>query len=177
MIFHEIKLKGAFVIEMERREDIRGFFARTWCENEFRFHGLNISMVQGNTAYSKVMGTLRGMHLQKAPYEEAKLIRCIRGAVYDVIIDLRPRSLTFKQWFALELDEESNLMIFVPEGFAHGYQTLRDNTEVFYLVSQFYSPQCETGVRYDDPAFQIQWPIQNITVISEKDKNWPDFHG
>jgi len=177
MIFRETRLKGAFVIEMEKREDFRGSFARTWCSEEFRSHGMNITMVQANTAYSKVKGTLRGMHLQKAPFEEAKLIRCIRGSIYDVMIDLRPGSPTFKEWVSVELDERSNVMVLVPEGFAHGYQTLQDDTEVFYLVSQFYSPECETGVRYDDPAFQVQWPIRDATVISEKDKSWPDFPG
>lgn len=177
MIFHETKLKGAFVIEIEKREDFRGFFARTWCENEFRAHGLNTSMVQGNTAYSKVRGTLRGMHMQKVPFEEAKLIRCIRGSIYDVMIDLRPGSPTFKEWVSVEMDERSNIMVFVPEGFAHGYQTLRDETEVFYLVSQFYNPEYETGVRYDDSAFQIQWPFREVSAISEKDKNWPKFLG
>jgi dTDP-4-dehydrorhamnose 3,5-epimerase len=177
MIFRETRLKGAFVIEMERREDHRGSFARTWCAEEFRSHGLNISMVQGNTAHSKVRGTLRGMHMQKAPYGEAKLIRCIRGTIYDVMLDVRPDSATFKEWVSVELDEKSNLMLFVPEGFAHGYQTLRDDTEVFYLVSQFYSPECETGVRYDDPAFRINWPIRDVALISEKDRSWPDFLG
>lgn len=175
MIFRETRLKGAFVIEMERREDFRGSFARTWCAEEFRSHGLNISMVQGNTAYSKARGTVRGMHLQKAPYGEAKLIRCIRGAIYDVMLDLRPHSPSFKEWAAFELDEKSSLMVYVPEGFAHGYQTLRDDSEVFYLVSQFYNPESETGVRYNDPAFRIQWPIQDDAVISEKDRSWPDF--
>lgn len=177
MIFRETRLKGAFVVEMEKREDFRGSFARTWCAEEFRSHGMNIAMVQGNTAYSKVRGTLRGMHLQKAPFEEAKLIRCIRGSIYDVMVDLRPGSRTFKEWVSVELDEMSNVMVLVPEGFAHGYQTLRDDTEVFYLVSQFYSPECEAGVRYDDPAFNIQWPIRDVAVMSEKDKNWPDFPG
>jgi len=177
MIFRETRLKGAFVVEMERREDHRGYFARTWCAEEFRSHGLNISMVQANTAHSKVRGTLRGMHMQKAPYGEAKLIRCIRGAIYDVMLDVRPDSATFKEWVSVELDEKSNLMLFVPEGFAHGYQALRDDTEVFYLVSQFYSPECETGVRYDDPAFRIQWPIRDVALISEKDRSWPDFLG
>lgn len=177
MIFHETRLKGAFFIEMERREDFRGSFARTWCAEEFGSHGMNIAMVQGNTAYSKVRGTLRGMHLQKAPFEEAKLIRCIRGSVYDVMVDLRPGSPTFREWVSVELDEKSNVMVLIPEGFAHGYQTLWDDTEVFYLVSQFYSPECEAGVRYNDPAFKIQWPIRDVTVISEKDKSWPDFPG
>src|SRR5690606_7331408 len=120
MIFRETRLKGAFVIEMERREDFRGFFARTWCAEEFRSHGLNISMVQGNTAYSKARGTLRGMHLQKAPSAESKLITCIRGAIYDVRLDLRPHSPSFNEWAAVERDEKSNLMVYVPEGFAHG---------------------------------------------------------
>ena len=175
MKFQETRLKGAFVVEMERREDSRGSFARTWCEEEFRSHGLNTSMVQGNTAYSKTRGTLRGLHLQKAPHEEAKLIRCIRGSIYDVILDLRPNSPTFKEWLSLELNEKSNFMLFVPEGFAHGYQTLADDTEVFYLVSEFYAPECEVGIRYDELAFQIRWPIRDDILISDKDKNWPDF--
>ena len=175
MKFQETRLKGAFVVEIERREDFRGSFGRTWCEEEFRSHGLNTSMVQGNTAYSKTRGTLRGLHLQKAPHEEAKLIRCIRGSIYDVILDLRPNSPTFKDWLSLEMNEKSNFMFFVPEGFAHGYQTLSDDAEVFYLVSQFYVPECEVGVRYDDPAFQIRWPLRDDIIISDKDKSWPDF--
>lgn len=175
MIFRETRLSGAFIIEMERRIDFRGSFARAWCAEEFRSHGLSVAMVQGNTAHSRSKGTIRGMHLQRAPFEEAKLIRCIRGSVYDVIVDLRPQSNTFRQWIAIELDETSNMMVYVPEGFAHGYQTLRDNSEVFYLVSQFYAPDYEMGFRYNDPAFNITWPYVEKVIISEKDKTWPDF--
>jgi dTDP-4-dehydrorhamnose 3,5-epimerase len=174
MIFTETKLPGAFIIEIEKREDERGFFARAWCKKEFEAYGLNLDWVQANLAFSKRRGTLRGMHYQVAPYEEAKLMRCIRGAIYDVIIDLRPDSPTYKQWLGGELTADNHKMLYVPEGFAHGYQTLMDNIETFYQVSQFYSPESERGLRYDDPAFGIEWPI-DVQVISDKDKSWPDY--
>ncbi len=175
MIFKKTGLEGAFIIEPERIEDTRGFFARAWCKNEFNTHGLNSRLVQCNIAFNKTQGTLRGMHYQATPHEEIKLVRCTKGAIYDVIVDLRPGSPTHVKWIGVELTEQNHKMLYVPEGFAHGYQTLTDNTEVFYQVSQFYSPESERGVRWDDPAFGIKWPETDNLVISEKDKNWPDY--
>ena len=175
MIFKKTGLEGAFIIEPERIEDTRGFFARAWCKNEFDTHGLNSRLVQCNIAFNKTQGTLRGMHYQATPHEEIKLVRCTKGVIYDAIVDLRPGSPTYLKWIGVELTEQNHKMLYVPEGFAHGYQTLTDNTEVFYHVSQFYSPESERGVRWDDPAFGIKWPETNNVVISEKDKNWPDY--
>ena len=174
MLFRETRLRDAFIIEIERREDERGFFARAWCEKEFENHGLITRFVQCDISFNKRKGTLRGMHYQVAPYEEAKLVRCTRGAIYDVIIDLRPLSPTYKQWVGVELTADNYKMLYVPESFAHGYQTLEDDTEVFYQVSQFYCPECEGGVRHDDPAFGIRWPL-DVQMISNKDRNWPDY--
>lgn len=174
MIFHETRLKGAFIIEPERLEDKRGSFARTFCQEEFEARGLNPRVVQCNISFNKKKGTLRGMHYQIAPYQEAKLVRCTRGAIYDVIIDLRPKSPTFKQWIAVELTAENRRMVYVPEGFAHGFQTLEDNTEIFYQVSEFYHPECARGVRWDDLAFRIEWPI-SPTAISDQDRSYPSF--
>ena len=158
MRFTETRLKGAFIIEPERLEDERGFFARTFCQKEFGAHGLNSKIVQCNVSYNKHKGTLRGMHYQAPPMAEAKLVSCTRGAIYDVIIDLQPESPTYCQWFAEELNAENSKMIYIPEGFAHGFQTLEDETEVFYQMSEFYSPEHARGVRWDDPAFGIKWP-------------------
>jgi dTDP-4-dehydrorhamnose 3,5-epimerase len=174
MIFQETMLKGAFIIELEKREDDRGFFARTYCRKEFETHGLNPNFVQANMSYNKSKGTLRGMHYQESPHEEAKLIRCTRGAIYDVIIDLRDDSPTYKKWIGVELTSENYKMLYVPEKFAHGFVTLEDNVEVAYQVSQFYAPGSENGIRYDDPSIGIIWPIE-IRVISDKDNSWPDF--
>jgi dTDP-4-dehydrorhamnose 3,5-epimerase len=174
MIFTEIKLKGAFIIEPERQEDERGFFARTFCQEEFKAHGLNTNWVQCNISFNKKKGTLRGMHYQVAPHEEIKLVRCTMGAVYDVIIDLRPTSTTFKQWVAVELTAENRRMLYIPERFAHGFQTLVDNTEVFYQMSEFYNPESSKGIRWDDPAFNIHWP-SNKRIISTRDQQYPDF--
>ncbi len=173
MIFTKTKLKDAYIIEIEKWEDKRGFFARSWCQREFDAHGLISHLVQANISFNKKKGTLRGMHYQIAPYGETKLVRCIRGAIYDVIIDLRPDSPNCKQWIGVELTADNRKMLYVPENFAHGFITLEDNTEVFYQVSQFYSPEHERGVRYNDPAFGIKWPL-DIEVISDKDKSWPD---
>jgi dTDP-4-dehydrorhamnose 3,5-epimerase len=175
MIFTKTKLQGTIIIEIEKKEDDRGFFARAWCKNEFEEHGLAFNPVQANIAFSKTKGILRGMHYQIAPHEEAKLIRCIRGAIYDVIIDLRPDSSTYKQWIGVELGEDNYKMLYIPEGFAHGYQALTDNTEVYYQVSQFYSPKSERGVRWDDPAFGINWLEIDKRIVSEKDKCWPNY--
>jgi len=174
MIFIETRLKGAFIIESERLEDERGFFGRTWCQHEFEAQGLNPRLVQCNISFNKKKGTLRGMHYQVAPYEEAKLVRCTMGAIYDVIIDLRPTSPTFKQWVAVELTAENRRMLYIPEGLAHGFQTLEDDTEVFYQMSEFYHPECARGVRWDDPAFGVVWP-DDVRFISDRDRQYPDF--
>lgn len=174
MIFKETKLKGAYIIELEPLEDERGFFARSFCRKEFEEQGLNFSIVQCNLSYNKRKGTLRGMHYQIAPHEEAKLVSCIRGAIYDVIIDLRPNSSTYRQWFAVELTAENYKMLYIPAGFAHGFQTLEGNTVVFYQMSEFYHPECARGVRWNDPAFGIVWP-DDIRVISDRDRQYPDF--
>ena len=172
MVFKETKLKGAFIINLKRLEDERVFFARTFCQKEFQEHGLNPQIAQANISYNKKRGTFRGMHMQLAPYEESKLIKCTGGAIYDVIIDMRISSDTFKQWVGAELTAENHQMLYVPEGFAHGFITLKNDTEVTYQMNQFYAPGSEKGFRWDDPAFGIEWPIQPV-LISEKDKNFP----
>jgi dTDP-4-dehydrorhamnose 3,5-epimerase len=174
VIFIETELQGAFIIEPERREDERGFFARIWCQREFRERGLNPNLMQCNISYNKTRGTLRGMHLQLSPFAEAKLVRCTRGMIYDVIIDLRRDSATYMQWIGVELSDENFKALFVPEGFAHGFQTLVDDTELLYQMSEFYSPECSRGVRWNDPAFGVEWPLP-VGVISQKDKLFPDF--
>lgn len=174
MVFIETKLKGSFIIEPERLEDARGFFARTWCKREFEVHNLNPDLVQCNISFNERRGTLRGMHYQEVPREEARLVRCTMGAIYDVIVDLRPNSQTFKQWFSVELTVKNRKMFYIPEGFAHGFLTLEHNTEVFYQMSEFYAPECARGVRWNDPAFGVSWPL-DIAVISEKDIQYPDF--
>ena len=174
MLFQETKLAGAFVIQPEKRKDDRGFFARTFCREEFLAHGLNPAVSQCNVSFNKRSGTLRGMHYQISPFAETKLVRCISGAIFDVIIDLRESSETFTQYFALELSAPSGNMLYIPEGFAHGFQTLRDDTEVFYQMSQPYAPDSARGVRWDDPAFAIQWPAAE-RIILERDRNYPDF--
>lgn len=174
MIFRETPLQGAYVVDLEKREDARGFFARAWCGKEFEKHELIPRVVQANTSFNKKKNTLRGMHYQIAPHAETKAIRCLKGAIYDVIIDLRPDSPSYKQWFGVELTAENRTMLYVPEHFAHGFITLEDNTEVFYLVSEYYAPDCERGLRYNDPAFGVAWPA-HIEVISEKDRTWPDY--
>lgn len=171
MIFKETKLKGAYIIEIEPIDDERGFFARSWCKEEFKQRGLNCNLVQCNISFNKKSGTLRGMHYQIAPYEEDKLVRCTSGAIYDVIIDLRPKSETFKQWISIELTAENRKMLYVPKGFAHGFQTLEDNAEVFYQMSEFYHHGHATGIRWDDESFKIEWPIEE-KIISDKDKNY-----
>ncbi len=174
MIFNETKLKGAFVIEPEKLDDKRGFFARTWCVREFEEHGLNPNLVQCNISFNKKRGTLRGMHYQMAPHEEAKLVRCTMGSIYDVIIDLRSVSPTYKQWFHVDLSADNRKMLYIPKGFFHGFLTLQDNTEVFYQMSEFYAPECAIGVRWNDPSFEMDWP-SDVLVISEKDRTYPDF--
>ncbi|MEJ7615967.1 MAG: dTDP-4-dehydrorhamnose 3,5-epimerase [Pyrinomonadaceae bacterium] len=174
MIFQETKLKGAFIIELEEATDERGFFARTWCEREFAEHQLNTKLVQCNVSFNKKKGTLRGMHYQAAPHEEAKVVRCTAGAIYDVIVDLRPASSTFKQWMAVDLTAANRRLLYIPEGFAHGFQTIEDNTEVFYQMSEFYVPECARGVKWNDSAFGIRWPLEE-RIISVQDQRYPDF--
>jgi len=175
MKFIETELSGAYVIEIEKREDERGFFARAYCEHEFKDNGLNTKYVQSNISYNDKLGTLRGMHLQKAPHGEIKLVRCIKGAIYDVILDLRKTSATFKQWRAFELTQENHQTLYIPDGFAHGFITLEDNVEVFYQHSTFYAPNADASVRWDDPAFDIKWPEMEKIIISDKDKNFSNF--
>ncbi|GAB4293621.1 MAG: dTDP-4-dehydrorhamnose 3,5-epimerase [Oscillatoriaceae cyanobacterium] len=172
MIFLETKLKGAYLIETEPVTDDRGCFARTFCEQEFAAKGLKTHLVQCNISFNHKKGTLRGMHYQIAPYQEAKLVRCTKGAIYDVIIDIRPDSPTFKQWSAAELTADNRRLVYIPEGFAHGFQTLEDNTEVFYQMAEFYHPESARGIRWDDPAFGIEWPSE-ASVISPKDTSYP----
>jgi len=176
MVFNETALRGAFKIEPERREDERGFFARSFCREEFTARGLNPDLAQCNISFNRRRGTLRGMHFRSAPYAEAKLVRCTMGAVYDVVIDLRPGSPTFKRWVAVELSAENRVMLYVPEDFAHGFQTLTDNTELFYQMSGIYRPEAERGVRWNDPAFSIGWPILGPS-LSERDQGYEDFTG
>jgi dTDP-4-dehydrorhamnose 3,5-epimerase and related enzymes len=175
MIFQRTKLRGVFEIWLDRRVDDRGFFARAWCQKEFGEHGLNPRLVQCSISFNALAGTLRGMHYQAAPFAECKLVRCTGGAMYDVVLDLRPESATFKGWIAVVLTATDRNMIYVPEGCAHGFLTLEDETKVFYQMSEFYNAESARGVRWDDPAFGIVWP-QPVAVISERrDRNYPDF--
>jgi dTDP-4-dehydrorhamnose 3,5-epimerase len=176
MIFRETPLDGAWVLEPERFEDERGFFARTWCRRDFEARGLDPAIAQCSVSWNHRRGTLRGLHLQIAPHEEVKLVRVTRGTVWDVIVDLRPESLSFKRHFAVELSGENRRELYIPKGMAHGFQTLADGTEVFYQISEFYAPESARGYRWDDPAFAIPWP-EPVTVISEKDRNLPLFEG
>jgi|GEM_PF-70273 len=175
MKFTETKLTGAYIIDLEPREDDRGFFARSFCKREFEALGLSFNIAQCNISYNKKKGTLRGMHYQVAPYEEVKIVSCIRGAIYDVIIDLRPDSPTYCQWIPVELSGENNKLLYVPKGFAHGFQTLEDDTKVCYQMSEFHCPEYATGIRSDDPVFNIKWPLAD-KLISLKDQNWPLFN-
>jgi len=208
MLFTETKLKGAYIIDLEKLQDERGFFARSWCQREFEAHGLNPRLAQCNISFNSKKGTLRGMHYQTKPFEEAKLVRCVRGSIYDVIIDIRPDSATYRQWIGVELSsprfhlpssispfpvDSSPLtahgspstahslqlttgykMLYIPEGFAHGFLTLEDDTEVFYQMSEFYSPESARGIRWNDPAFGIHWPLEP-QVISDRDRSYPNF--
>jgi dTDP-4-dehydrorhamnose 3,5-epimerase len=175
MNFTETKLRGAFIVEPEPFEDERGLFARTFCTREFAAHDLQTEFVQCNISFNKNKGTLRGMHYQVAPHQEAKLVRCTSGVIYDVIIDMRPDSETYTQWIAVELSGENRKMLYIPKDFAHGFLTLADNTEIFYQMSQFYVPEAGRGIRWNDPAFTIDWP-ESVAEISFKDQNYPDFH-
>ncbi|MEN8220650.1 MAG: dTDP-4-dehydrorhamnose 3,5-epimerase, partial [Pseudomonadota bacterium] len=174
MKFTPTPLTGAYLIEPELLVDERGFFARTFCQKEFESYSLNPNLRQCNISFNKKKGTLRGMHYQTKPHEEAKLVRCNMGAIYDVIIDIRSESSTFKQWFAIDLTAQNRKMLYIPEGFAHGFQTLVDNTEVFYQMSEFYAADCARGIRWDDPTFGIQWPLDN-RIISQKDQQYAAY--
>lgn len=187
MIFTETKIKGAYIIDIEKLKDERGFFARSWCQKEFEAHGLNSRLVQCNISFNLKKGTLRGMHYQAAPYEEAKLVRCIRGSIYDVIIDIRPSSDSYCNWIGVELTAPGSKpqalpsqlkanyrMLYIPEGFAHGFLTLEDNSEVFYQMSEFYSPDHARGFRWNDSAFGIEWP-SDVNVLSDRDRSYLDF--
>jgi len=174
MIFTETPLRGAFVIEIEPRPDDRGFFARSFCQNELAAHGLATGIAQANLSYNHRKGTLRGMHYQVPPYAEVKMVRCTRGAIFDAIVDLREDSPTRFQWFGVELTADNRKMLYVPQGFAHGYQSLTEESEAFYLVTEFYAPGSERGIRWNDPRFRIDWPIKE-PVLSPKDEAHPDY--
>ena len=175
MKFFKTKLEGAFNIEIEPNQDDRGFFARSWDKKIFEKNGLNSDIAQCNISRSKKKGTLRGLHYQINPFQETKLIRCTKGKVFNVIIDLRPDSKTFQQWDGIELTEENHIMRYIPEDFANGIQILEDDSEIFYQVSQFYTPNSERGIRWDDPTFKITWPLVP-TNMTEKDQSWKDFN-
>ena len=174
MKFTSTPFPGLYIIELEKNGDPRGFFARSYDAQEFKKLNLKDRFVQTNVSRSRERGTLRGLHYQTPPYAEAKLIRCTKGALYDVVVDLRPDSPTYKQWFGIELTEDNQKQLYVPEGFAHGFITLKEDTEAFYMVSECYHPEAERGVHYNDPQFRIKWPIP-VEVVSDKDKTWPDF--
>jgi dTDP-4-dehydrorhamnose 3,5-epimerase len=167
-------IEGAYIIEIEPVPDERGFFARSWCQEEFRRRGLNPTLVQCNISFNRELGTLRGMHYQVAPHEEAKLVRCASGALYDVIVDLRPESRSFRKWFAAELTAANHKMLYVPEGVAHGFQTLAESTEVFYQMTEAFRGECARGVRWNDRAFGIRWPVPG-PILSPRDQSYPDY--
>jgi dTDP-4-dehydrorhamnose 3,5-epimerase len=173
--FIATKLPDAFVLELERHDDARGFFARAWCRDELDDHGLVSNLAQCSISRNSLAGTLRGMHFQAAPHEEAKLVRCTAGAILDVIVDLRPDSPTYTQWLGVELDARRGNALYVPKGFAHGFQTLVDETDVLYMISDPYVPDAASGIRWDDAAFGIEWPHADPRTISERDRSWPDF--
>jgi dTDP-4-dehydrorhamnose 3,5-epimerase len=174
MTFTETKLGGAFLIDVDRKEDIRGYFARVFCVEEFRAKGLNAQVAQCSISFNRRKATLRGMHWQVAPRAEAKLVRCTHGAIFDVIVDLRLQSPTRLQHVTVELSEDNGRMFYIPEGFAHGFQTLVDDTEVFYQMSEFFAPECGRGARWNDPAFEIAWPLLD-PIMNDRDRSWPDF--
>jgi dTDP-4-dehydrorhamnose 3,5-epimerase len=175
MIFTETKIRGVYVIEPELLTDERGFFARSFCKDEFRKYGLETDIVQCNISYNKIKGTLRGMHYQVPPFEEAKIVSCTKGSIYDVVLDLRKDSKTYCQWIATELSETNFKMVYIPKGCAHGFQTMEDNTMVYYQMTEFYHPECAWGVRWDDPAFIITWPMPDDATISDKDIQYKIF--
>jgi dTDP-4-dehydrorhamnose 3,5-epimerase len=176
VIIGDTGFSGLYLIELERIEDERGMFARSFCMAELGAAGIDFPIVQANISFNNFSGTVRGMHFQRDPHAEGKIVRCTRGALFDVVIDLRPGSETFCQWFGTELNADNRSALLIPPGFAHGFQTLSDATEVHYLMSAAYSPESASGVRYDDPAFAVEWPIA-VSSISEKDRQWPDFTG
>jgi dTDP-4-dehydrorhamnose 3,5-epimerase len=175
VIFTETQVLGCYQVDLERRVDPRGFFARVWCAGEFRALGLSTHVEQANVSFNERAGTLRGLHLQRPPHQEAKLIRCIRGSIWDVCLDVRPDSPSYGKWVGAELNASNGRALYVPEGCAHGYQTLVDESEVFYLASCGFAPSHEAGVRWDDPAFAIEWPRAEGRTLSEKDAAWPDW--
>lgn len=175
MIFQSTQLVDAWVIEPERHHDSRGYFARTWCRDELAAFNLDIETAQESISYNRVRGTLRGLHFQRAPFQETKIVCCIQGAIWDVIVDLRPGSATYLQWEAFELTADNMVAVYVPKGFAHGFQTLTDHARVSYRISTPYMPGAGDGCRFDDPAFGISWP-EPITEISDRDREWADFH-
>ena len=174
MKFHETVLDGAYTIELDKVEDSRGYFARLWCQKEFEAHGLVASIAQASTSFNRKAGTLRGMHYQLEPHQETKVVRCTAGAIYDVIVDLRPDSPTYREWTGVELMPSDGALLYIPAEFAHGFITLKDNTEVSYLMSEFYQPGAARGFRWNDPKFGIKWPV-TVHEISDKDASWPDF--
>jgi dTDP-4-dehydrorhamnose 3,5-epimerase len=174
MIFTETELKGAFIIDLQKMEDDRGFFARSFCQNEFSKLSLKTNVAQCNISFNRKKGTLRGMHFQLPPKSESKLVRCTKGKIYDVLVDLRSESATYCQWLAVELSGDNRKALYIPERFAHGFQTLEDNSEVFYQMFEYYAPEYSTGFRWNDPMFSIKWPLQN-PFISEKDFSYPPF--
>jgi len=176
MLFHATPLSGVVLLEPERKEDERGFFARTWCRQELAAHGLEMEVVQCSVSYNHKAGTVRGMHYQAAPREEIKVVRCTAGAIFDVVIDLRPGSPTFRKWTSAELTAKNRLAFYIPKGCAHGLQTLADDSEVLYLIGEQYDPALSRGVRFDDPAFGIRWPLP-VACISDRDRTYPDFTG
>jgi dTDP-4-dehydrorhamnose 3,5-epimerase len=174
LLFTATPIDAAWVIDLEPREDARGFFARAWCREEFDARGLATGFAQANLSRTRQAGTIRGLHHQVAPHSEAKLVRCIRGAIFDVIVDLRPTSGSYMRWYGVELTADNHRQLYAPEGCAHGYQVLEDETEVFYQASTFYAPEAERGIRWNDPAFHIEWPLADADV-SDKDRAWPNF--
>jgi dTDP-4-dehydrorhamnose 3,5-epimerase len=173
--FVPLALAGAFSIEVERHKDERGFFARTWDRDEFAQHGLDPELAQCSISRNIRVGTLRGMHFQTAPHQETKIVRCTRGTIFDVIVDLRPGSPTQTQWVGVELDADLGNALYIPKGFAHGFQTLTDDSEVLYMISERYAPEAAGGVRWDDPAFGIEWPYAEVRTMNERDRAWPDY--
>ncbi len=174
MKFKAIDIDGVYLIEGDRHKDDRGFFGRSWCTREFEEHGLDNRIAQVNVGFSPQAGTLRGMHFQRSPHAEAKVVRCTMGAVYDVVVDLREGSPTLRKWYGVELNAENRCSLYIPEGCAHGYQTMVDDSEIYYFTSRPYAPDHATGVRFDDPAFGIKWPLP-VGAISDADRSWPDF--
>ncbi|MEX2453341.1 MAG: dTDP-4-dehydrorhamnose 3,5-epimerase [Rhodospirillaceae bacterium] len=175
MIFRETGLDGAWLIEPERIRDGRGYFARTWCVDEFHEHGIGANFLQCGTSYNERRGTLRGIHLQAAPCEEAKLVRCTRGRLYDVMVDLRPDSTTFGRWKAFELSADNGRLVYLPEGFGHGFQTMEDATEIAYQISEIYRPSAALGIRWDDPDLAVSWPTPDAAILSDRDRALPSF--